>query len=219
LKIDAYIKKRKNPLTLIAVVILFHFVGLIGLYSSFSHTLFLELIPWHLLLMLAVVGGSHRPADLKFLSFVLLIYCLGMYVECTSVNYYFLFGDYTYGDIMGSKIDGVPLCIGINWFLLTYSAGIIMKKSRVRSMVIRVICGALILVALDYLIEPVAMQSHYWYWKNGTVPFENYASWFLVSAVMLAIFELFKFKKQGPVAPVFLLTQFVFFAVLHFFHR
>lgn len=194
-------------------------MGLIGFYSSFSHTLFLVLVPWHLLLMLAVVGGSHRPADAKFLLFVAIIYMLGMFVEWESVNNVFLFGDYSYGTVLGAQMGGVPFCIGLNWFVLTYSAGVVMQKSRIRSMFIRVICGAFILVLLDILIEPVAMRSYYWYWAHEKIPFENYASWFLVSAVMLTIFELFKFKKQGAVAPVFLLTQFVFFAVLHFFHR
>ncbi len=125
-----------------------------------------------------------------------------------------LFGDYTYSDVLGVKLDGVPLIIGVNWFLLVYSTGILMKRARVRSAIIRVILGALLLVLLDAFIEPVAVRYNYWRWDHDIIPFENYASWFLVSAVMLAIFELFKFKKQSVVAPVFLLVQFLFFIIL-----
>ncbi len=199
---------------LVLTIIVFHVAGLIGFYNSASHALFLTLVPWHLLLMLAIVGGSHRPADLKFLIFTLLIYIAAMIIEWEGVNSKALFGYYTYSNVLGSKMDGAPFCIGVNWFLLIYSTGVVMKKSRVRSMVIRVICGALLLVLLDLLIEPVAMNLHYWYWFNNNVPFRNYVAWFVVSAAMLTVFELFKFKKQGIVAPIFLLVQFIFFACL-----
>jgi len=44
---------------------------------------------------------------------------------------------------------------------------------------------------------------------------KNYISWFLISCIMLFIFEKFNFKKQNIIPPVLLLTQFVFFAVLN----
>jgi putative membrane protein len=214
LKLNKQTLPKTDQLYLLLVIIAFHFVGLIGFYSSFSHSLFLLLVPWHLLLMLAVVGGSHRPADLKFLLFAAIIYVGGFFVEWEGLHAKVLFGDYGYTNILGNKLDSVPLCIGINWFLLIYSTGITMKKSRIRSMTIRIICGALLLVVLDILIEPVAIKLGYWYWMNNIIPFRKYVTWFGVSAAMLTVFELFKFKRQGIVAPVFLLVQFIFFAVL-----
>jgi putative membrane protein len=214
LKINQYSLTKIDQLNLVIVVVVFHLVGLIGFYSPLSHGLFLQLVPWHLLLMLAVIGGAHRPADLKFLAFAVIIYILGMFVEWEGVNTKVLFGHYIYSYVLGSKMDGVPYSIGVNWFLLVYSTGVVMKKSRVRSVIIRVLCGALLLVLLDVLIEPVAVKLNYWTWIDGVIPFKNYLSWFIVSAVMLTIFELFKFKKQGVVAPVFLLVQFLFFAIL-----
>lgn len=193
---------------------MFHIVGLIGLFLPFTHDLFLMLVPWHLLFMLAIVCGSHRPTTGSLLAFAGIIYVLAYLVECIGVNTNYLFGNYTYGQVLGAKLNEVPLIIGVNWLLLVYSTGILMKRSRVRSVVIRVILGALLLVLLDAFIEPVAVRYNYWRWNKDVIPFANYASWFLVSAVMLAIFELFKFKKQSVVAPVFLLVQFLFFIIL-----
>jgi putative membrane protein len=108
----------------------------------------------------------------------------------------------------------VPLIIGLNWFLLTYSTGVLMDRSRLKSMFFRIITGALLLVLLDVLIESIAMRLDYWRWANAVIPVKNYICWFFASACMLLIFELFRFKKQSIVAPVLLLTEFIFFGLL-----
>ena len=193
---------------------MFHVVGLIGLLLPFTHGLFLQLLPWHLLFMLAIVCGSHRPTTGGFFAFAGIIYVLAFIAEWIGVNTKDIFGSYRYSMVLGSKIDSVPLIIGVNWFLLIYSTGILMKRSRVRSAVLRVILGALLLVLLDAFIEQVAVKYDYWRWEHDIIPFENFVSWFFVSAVFLSIFELFKFKRQTIVAPVFLLVQFLFFIIL-----
>jgi putative membrane protein len=99
--------------------------------------------------------------------------------------------------------------------LLTYSASVLMQRSRLKSMFLRIILGSLILVLLDLLIEPVAVRLDYWYWVGDVIPLKNYLSWFLASVVMLSIYEFFRFKYQSVVAPVFLLIQFIFFGILY----
>ncbi len=66
---------------------------------------------------------------------------------------------------------------------------------------------------LDFLIEPVAIRDDYWHWIDGSIPIKNYITWFLLSVVMLFIFEKFRFKKQGLAGPVLLAAQFVFFVI------
>jgi putative membrane protein len=201
---------------LITIIILFHLVGLIGLSIPSLRPLFLKIVPWHLLLMLVVIIISHKPVNGSFLLFALLIFITGFFAEWVGIHKNWLFGNYNYGDTLGIKLDAVPLTIGINWFLLIYATGVLMERSRIRSIFIRVITGALLLVLLDVLIEPVAMRFDYWHWANGLIPIKNYVCWFAVSAVMLFVFEQFRFKKQSMVAPVLLITEFLFFAVLHF---
>jgi putative membrane protein len=106
--------------------------------------------------------------------------------------------------------------IGVNWFLLVYATGVTLKRSRIENKYLRIITGAAILTLLDVLIEPIAIRFDYWHWTGGVIPIKNYICWFLVSAVLLFIFERFEFKRQSIVAAVLLVTQFVFFAVLNF---
>jgi putative membrane protein len=205
----------KGEFIAIFIIILFHLVGLIGLLTPSLRPQFLHLVSYHLLLMMAVIIFSHQNKDGRLLLFVLSAFVLGYGVEWLGVNKHLLFGHYQYGQTLGFQLDNVPLIIGVNWFLLIYSAGVLMQRSRIKSMLLRVLTGALILVLLDMPIEPVAVRLHYWHWANGIIPLSNYYCWFFVSAFMLVLFERFRFKKQGIVGLVLLITEFVFFAVLH----
>jgi putative membrane protein len=204
-----------TPRAAITIIILFHVVGLVGLSIPVSRALFLQIVPFHLLLMLAVFILSHHKFNSRFGIFILIIFWFGFIAEWIGVHKGWLFGNYTYGKTLGLKLFDIPLMIGVNWFLLVYAIGVTMQRIRLKSAFFRVITGAAVLVLLDLLIESVAIKFDYWQWNDGIIPLKNYICWFLISAGMLYVFELFSFKKQSIVAPVLLITEFVFFGVLN----
>jgi putative membrane protein len=200
----------------VIIIILFHIVGLIGFFVPSLRSLFLQLVPFHLLLMLTVVIINHyRPSE-EFWGFAFFVFLAGIIAEWVGVHKHWIFGNYNYGPTLGTKVFDIPLMIGVNWFLLIYSVGVLMQRSRLKSMLARIVVGALLLVLLDLLIEPVAIKFDYWSWAQNSIPLKNYISWFGLSAVFLYVFEQFKFKPQTIVAPVLLLVQFVFFGLLQF---
>ena len=200
----------------IILIILFHLVGLIGFFVPLLRPLFILLVPWHLLIMLVIIGYSHRKISQRFWVFAAVIFIAGFAVEWVGVHKAWLFGNYFYGDTLGIKVDNVPLTIGVNWFLLIYSTGILMQYSRIKYVLIRITLGAGLLVLLDKLIEPVATRFDYWHWEGNIIPNKNYICWFAISVVMLLVFENFRFRRQSVVGVVLLATQFAFFAALHF---
>lgn len=200
----------------IFLIVLFHVVGLIGFLVPFLRPLFLQIVPFHLLLMLFLVVINHQERNLKFVLFLLLMMVLGFAVEWIGVHKHWLFGNYVYDTALGFKVDQIPLMIGINWFLLIYSCGILMEKVSVKEASLKILLGAVLLVLLDLLIEPVAIHSNYWHWLSAEIPSKNYICWLLVSVLLLTIFQKFNFPKQSWVAPVLLLMQFLFFAALNF---
>ena len=204
-----------NPRLATGIIILFHLVGLIGLSIPATGKLFLQMVPFHLLLMLVVIGLNHKNFNSKFGMFMLTLFFLGLAVEWIGVHTGYLFGNYAYGKRLGYKVSGIPLMIGVNWFLLIYAAGVTTRYIRLKNTFFRVLTGAVTLVLLDILIEPVAVKFDYWHWAGSSIPFKNYVCWFMVSAVMLYVFELFNFKKQSLAVPVLLVTEFVFFGVLN----
>lgn len=198
----------------IRILVIFHLVGLIGLYLPPTKPYFLHLVPFHLWLMALIVLLSHDGIKSKFFLFAGLAALTGWLVEFAGVRTGALFGDYSYGHTLGLKIAGIPILMGVNWFVLIYAAGVAMCKLKIRSMFLRILGGATLLIILDFLIEPVAMRMDYWHWNGNEVPLQNYACWFVVSALLLFVFERFKFGRQSMVAPTMLICQFIFFAAL-----
>ncbi|MBB6130255.1 carotenoid biosynthesis protein [Mucilaginibacter lappiensis] len=213
----------KNPLNMIAtgsqrvsiiIIILFHVVGLIGCSLPATDVLFLKLVPWHLLLMTVVIMYNHNQLGSRFFLFVLLVFIIGFTAELIGVHTGWLFGNYAYGETLGIQLFRIPLMIGVNWFLLIYSTGVLLQRSRIKNSIVRILAGAAIMLLLDVLIEPIAIHFDYWHWTNNHIPIKNYVCWFGLSAVLLFIFDQFKFKQQSIVAPVLLIAQFVFFMAL-----
>ncbi|WP_448699762.1 carotenoid biosynthesis protein [Mucilaginibacter sp. AW1-3] len=204
---------------LIFIIILFHAVGLAGFAIDTLQPFFLQIVPFHLLLMLAMIFLSHQDIDPKFVLFIIVISITAFGVEWLGVNRHLLFGHYVYGQTLGYKWQSVPVIIAVNWLLLTYSTGTVMQNLNVSSVSARIIIGAFVMMTLDIFIEPSATRYDYWHWTPPgeylTAPLGNYLSWFGVSAVMLGVFEAFRFKKQNAVSGVLLLAQFVFFLLLY----
>lgn len=198
----------------VSIILIFHVVGLIGLALPFTRLVFLQIVPFHLLLTLSVIALNHKPIDTRFIFFFFTVFILCFAVEWIGIHKHWLFGNYNYGSTLGFKVSDIPLIIGCNWFMLIYSTGVLMQRSRLKSFILRASAGALLLVLLDVLIEPVAVHFDYWHWVNSVIPFKNYICWFGVSFLMLSLFEAFRFEHQRIVPIVFLLAQFVFFGLL-----
>ena len=53
-----------------------------------------------------------------------MLFLLVLPLNITGANTGLIFGNYTYGNILGMKVLGVPLIIGLNWFIVMYCAGV-----------------------------------------------------------------------------------------------
>ena len=111
-----------------------------------------------------------------------LVYVITFLSEWIGVNYGWLFGTYVYGDSLGFKIGGVPLLIGANWLLLALVSRQI-AISFIKNKWFVFLVSSLIMVFIDFLIEPLADQLNFWSWDNGNIPFSNYRDWFIIAFI------------------------------------
>ncbi|MFD2144870.1 carotenoid biosynthesis protein [Mucilaginibacter antarcticus] len=206
-------KNISDPKTaqLIRIILIFHVVGFVGLSLVLSRPLFLHLVPFHLLLMMVILIISHNKRDSKFMLFFLVVFIAGFMAEWLGVHTGILFGNYQYGKTLGIRLDGIPIIMGVNWFLLIYAAGTALQQVAIKQMWLRVLIGATGLMALDVLIEPIAIKFDYWHWASPSVPVANYVCWFAISVLLLFVFEVCRFKTQSIVGAVLLVSQFLFF--------
>ena len=77
------------------------------------------------------------------------------FAEFIGVKTGLLFGDYEYGYVLGLKLFKVPLLIGFLWLTLSLGAKSIAQRFTSLPSQIAYILAALLMVFVDFLIEPV----------------------------------------------------------------
>ncbi len=216
------------------IVLLFHISGAIGILFSPYRDWFVQNTPLNLILMSLLLIITQTQKNKAFFLFFLISYIVGFTVELIGVNTSALFGHYQYGTVLGWQHHGVPLLIGINWFIIIYCTGIISSKiynwsdkkladmqSQVKpsvQLISFITDGALLATLFDFIIEPVAVKLGYWQWLgDGSIPFYNYTCWFLISAVLLTVFRLLPFEKNNRLAVHLFIVQVLFFLLLRVF--
>lgn len=212
-----------------AVAVLFHIVGLMGLLF-FNRSLFLQFTPGNLLLMLVLLVWTQTGKNRWFFIFLFSCFLIGFGVEILGVRTGILFGKYSYGTGMGYKLWDTPLILGVNWFIVAYCSGMSIYRLRnsgidlpvlrgpngIKGVAIQVIAGGAFLATIyDWQMEPVAIKLGYWRWSGGgTIPPYNYVCWFLVSGLLMCVFQVAKFEKLNKFAVNLMLIQFLFFLLL-----
>ena len=147
---------------------------------------------------------------------ILSIFLIGMITESLGVNYGLIFGDYEYGNNLGFKLFGVPYLIGVNWIILTaISANIASFLTKNRSVVLTIIIGTLLMLAMDFVMEPIAPKLDMWRFKNLIVPPSNYVGWLFVGLFTQTLYNLYFRQKEIIVSTNLYLAFFFFFGCLN----
>ena len=147
---------------------------------------------------------------------ILSIFLIGMITESLGVNYGLIFGDYEYGNNLGFKLFGVPYLIGVNWIILTViSANIASFLTKNRSVVLTIITGTLLMLAMDFVMEPIAPKLDMWRFKNLIVPPSNYVGWLFVGLFTQTLYNLYFRQKEIIVSTNLYLAFFFFFGCLN----
>lgn len=207
------LRQRLTPRTAIGLVLILHTVGLLALASPLAHWV-LPLTPLNLVLTAGVMVLFQRQLDRRTVALALLLGTLGYFVEVLGVWTGRVFGEYSYGEVLGLKVLNVPLLIGLNWALLVFAIGVPMARTTLPRWA-KVLLSSGAMVALDLLIEPVAIRLGFWSWEQVTVPLQNYVAWGGVSALFFTLFFTLPIQRENPVARYVLLAQVLFFGGLN----
>jgi len=194
-------------------LLLTHVAGIIGLAWPLSRAYFLLATPANLLISAILLIVFQFPRNFAFYLFAVVCFLIGFGIEVIGVQTEAIFGSYQYGSTLGHKLWGVPLVIGVNWFVLSFSFGILCYKLPM-SRILKALIGAGLMVALDFFIEPVAVFFDFWTWENDVIPAQNYWGWFGVAFILQLFFVYLPFSKKNPLATYLLFAQLLFFVIL-----
>ncbi|REE05902.1 carotenoid biosynthesis protein [Marinoscillum furvescens] len=202
-----------------------HIVGAAGTVYPPTRELVVPLTPANLILSVLLLALAHRESFKTFIYFFVWAFSIGMIVEIVGVQTSFPFGEYSYGAVLGWKVLGVPLLIGINWFMLAYTLGDLAGRTTYPPF-IKALLGGAGMALLDFLIEPVAIHLHYWNWASTTVPIQNYLAWFIIGFTLQIPLQSTNYGRSisisakncwNPLSSTLVFAQILYFSVVFIF--
>ncbi|GAB3824624.1 carotenoid biosynthesis protein [Pontibacter rugosus] len=200
----------------VAILLLFHFCGLIGFHTVYRDW-FLSQTPLNLVLATLLLLLNHKGLSLRMLLAFAAVFMAGFAVEAVGVETGAVFGTYYYGDAFGPKFLGVPFVIGMNWAALCFASATLVNKY-LRPFWLKALVAAAVPVSIDFLIERVCETFDFWYWQDSQVPLQNFIAWYVCSFLFVLLLIPVLRGSRNPFAPYFLLVQFFFFLVLNITH-
>ena len=180
----------------IFIIWLVHISGLLGMVF-YDLDFFAGYTSINLFLMSIILFANIKLNNMNQIFSLLLIFLIGMFSEFIGVNYGLIFGEYIYGNNLGFKLFGVPFLIGLNWVLLTVIcaniASILIKNNSIIQMIF---LGTILMLLMDFVMEPIAPKLDLWKFKNLVVPTSNYIGWLIISILTQTIYNIqFKVKE------------------------
>ncbi len=223
---------QRNRFRLALIVAIFvYLIGIMGIFSPY-YRWFIDGTPIIILITLGLIMYTHPVIDRKFLTFILLSFIIGVLAEVLFISNPKFFGNYQFGKSLGPLVRNVPWVIGVNWVVIIYCVGIFTQKmytiiekkippdnllpKAVQKFSV-VVDGAFIATFFDWVMEKAAIKMGYWSWEDIDIPFSNYVSWFIISAIMLFIFEWLPFRKDNHFAVHLFILQLLFYLTLRTF--
>jgi putative membrane protein len=211
------------------IALAFHISGFIAI-GLFQSQLFLSLTPLNLLVCAGLIFYTQEKINGAFIAFCLSAMAIGFGSEWIGINTGKLFGEYSYGEVLGPQWQGVPYLIAIQWLVVIYCSGVCMAMLHAKLVnsqpeayhnfpkfwisLSMIADSALLALFFDWILEPVAIHLGYWTWADGDIPWLNYATWWGVSAVIMIFFQLLPFKKHNLFAVHLLMMQVMFFLLM-----
>ena len=196
------------------IIWIFHLCGMVGI-SYGNKEFFLAFTPINLFISFTLLFVNQKQLESTELKSAFLIFLIGMVSEILGVNYGLIFGDYVYLDNLGTKILGVPVLIGLNWIILTFITGSL-SSLIFKNKYLSIFIGALLMLVLDLLIEPVAPLLGFWIFDSPVVPLQNYIGWFAIGVINQIIFQFKISEKEYTFSAHLLIVNAIFFALLNF---
>lgn len=192
-------------------------VGVIGHIIPNFKPLMIFLTPYTLLLTGSVtLYFSFQKRNKNLFIWGIIVYTITFSLEVIGVKTGYVFGSYSYGDVLGLKLFDVPLIIGFNWVLIILGAIGLANRIHRSPLQVALLSGTFA-VLFDLILEPVAIKLGYWNWKKGFIPLENYYSWFGIAFFSSLFASKLKLELEDSLLVYYFLIQFAFFILLSLF--
>lgn len=189
-------------------------VGIVTILLGHAEAL-MVLTPFNLLFASVLLIINAEDIGKKYIIWFAIIALAGYLLEVIGVKTGLIFGEYTYGSMLGIKILEVPLIIGLNWAVLVYATAAVVRSFSWPGW-LKAAAASTLMLAYDFLLEPVAIRFDFWTWAGGSIPVQNYAAWWVIAFFMLLGAFYYVKNIKNSIAVYILVIQALFFIILIF---
>ena len=208
-------KNLSKELLIMFVLIVLYTVGIVGFCIPELKETMLPISGT--ILYLTTIGVVLSSRDiLKNLLFLFIAFCIGFSAEVIGVKTGILFGDYSYGTNLGYKFSGVPIVIGLLWGVLAVGSASCVAQFPILKKQAPFV-AALLMLGVDYIMEPVAIASDFWSWNGAAIPIWNYICWFGIAWILQIILKRGLFLESNKVFNLVFLLITLFFSLLNLY--
>ncbi len=206
---------KPKPITAGWILFVIYCVGFVGLSLQVTKLYVVPLTWVNLLVTLIVLLMYHKKWSKEISFALILVGAIGYFIEVVGVKTGLIFGYYQYGPTLGYALLDTPLMMAVNWIITIYITRQIAEMIAKDLFLISVL-ASLLMIILDYFIEPFAIQYGLWRWNRGEVPIHNYIGWFVCGLIIHYLFlKSVKFPTNKLALPIYVI-QLAFFMGLYF---
>ena len=206
---DTKAEKYIRPLI---VILLIHGAALVSLRVGVFMEYLQLLFPYSLILVALILLYYQKRWNFRIIGFLAAIYIVIFALEAYGVATGNIFGSFRFGKTLGVRVLNTPILIGIHWLILIYSVALIVKNLKY-GILGNTLIGTIMLIAMDILIEPIAMRTGMWTWNDGKVPLTNYITWSVLFFIFTLALLRSKSKLRNEFAPYLFIIQLAFYLI------
>lgn len=207
-----------KPITAGWILVIVYIVGVVGFSLPQTRKLMPSLVWVNLLFTAVILLSYHKKWSREIVLALFLIGACGFLLEVIGVKTGRVFGYYQYGPTLGFALWDTPLMMFVNWLTTIYITRQVAEMVS-KDIVMTSLLAAILMVLLDYFLEPFAIKYGLWIWNSGEVPLQNYIAWLVAGFFLQYLFiRGVKFSPNKLSLPVYLI-QLAFFVTLFLINR
>ena len=159
----------------------------------------------------SLIHAAHHRGVGGFLLVGVVVPVIGWAAEAIGTRSGWPFGDYDYHEVLGPMLGDVPVVVPLAWAMMAYPTYVAAYRLADRRWLIALI-GGWSMMAWDLFLDPMMVELGAWSWQpTGTtvtkfadVPLQNFAGWFGVGVVVIAVLSFMPRPRATIAQPAFL---------------
>ncbi len=212
-------KQNNKLITVFKVIIyIYFFAGIIWHLLPQTRTMVINITPYGLTFFSIMILFLNKDKnDFKTFLWIASIFIATIIIEIIGVNSALIFGNYSYSNVLGLKLLGVPIVIGLNWTIVIIGLFSLTEDLQLTNILIVCLIIGSLAVLFDIVLEPVAVKLDYWQWESNIIPIKNYLSWFGIAFLFGFVGFKLKLRFRSDIIKHYIIAQFIFLSMLNLF--